>query len=391
VSVQVKPGFIEKVKKFGAFDISACFNCGTCTAVCPLSKDDTTFPRRIIRYAQIGAEELMISSKELWLCYYCGECSDTCPRQAEPGEFMASARRYAISSFEPLGVARLLYTSKLFTTVFMAFLTIIFGVIMLSKSGPMIFEKPSFFSTDKLQGFIPFEVIHTTGIIVIILAAIAAFVGIGMMTKKVSAGVKLPSREKKESDRGIFARFWSAVKYVIEEMTLENRYRDCEEEPKTPWYRARWFVHWSIMWGFIGLGTATALDYIILLTVGKDPGQPVPLWNPPRLLGTLAGILLVYGTSLALAWRYKKVDKYHSHSLSSDWLFLWLMFLAGITGFALEIAIYLPRGTVWGYMVFLIHVILGMEIVFILPFSKFAHAVYRPLALFIHAFLSDSV
>ena len=210
MSVEVKPGFIDEVKKFGAFDISACFNCGTCTAVCPLSKDDTTFPRRIIRYAQIGAKELVISSKELWLCYYCGECSDTCPRQAEPGEFMASARRYAISSFEPTGIARLLYTSKAFTTAFIAFLSVLFGLIMLSRRGPMIFEKPSFFSTDKFQGFIPFAVIHATGLTVIGIAALAVIVGVIQMTKKGSAGVRLPAVGKKKSEKGFFARITAA-------------------------------------------------------------------------------------------------------------------------------------------------------------------------------------
>ncbi len=391
MSIRVDPYFIDKIKKYGAFDVSACFNCGTCTAVCPLSEGTTSFPRRLIRYAQIGSKELLISSKELWLCYYCGECSDTCPREAEPGEFMASARRYAIASFDPTGISRLLYNSNLFTGVFMAFLSVLFALIMLSKADYMDFETPAFFKTEKLAGFIPFEVIHDTGLAVIVIAAIAMLVGVWRMSRMLSAGIRLPRTETSQgeggNDRaGLFTRLKSAVSYVVSEIAAEKRYRDCEETEKSPWYASRWFVHWAIMWGFIGLGTATVLDYVLLLTVGKDPGQPVPLWNPSRLLGTLTGILLMYGTSVALYRRFKKPDKYHSHSLSSDWLFLWLMFLAGITGFLLEIAIYMPRGTLWGYIVFLVHVVIGMEIVVLLPFTKFAHAVYRPLALFLFAF-----
>jgi nitrate reductase gamma subunit len=79
-------------------------------------------------------------------------------------------------------------------------------------------------------------------------------------------------------------------------------------------------------------------------------------------------------------------DKYSSHSLLSDWLFLWLLFITGLTGFIVELSIYLPMGTTWGYIIFLIHVVLGMEIVFLLPFTKFAHAMYRPLALLIYNF-----
>jgi len=91
VSVIVDHTLLPALKQFGAFDVGACFNCGNCTAVCPLSKDDTTFPRKIIRYAQVGMRDSLLSSKELWTCYACGECSETCPRQAEPSEFMAAA------------------------------------------------------------------------------------------------------------------------------------------------------------------------------------------------------------------------------------------------------------------------------------------------------------
>lgn len=116
----------------------------------------------------------------------------------------------------------------------------------------------------------------------------------------------------------------------------------------------------------------------------KVPGQPVPLWQPTRLLGTVTGVLLMYGTSLALYFRYKKPDKYSSHSLLSDWLLIWLLFLTGLTGFIVELSVYLPSGPAWIYVTFLVHVVLGMEVVILLPFTKFAHAVYRPLALFIY-------
>ena len=118
--VTVNTELLGDLKKFGAFDVSACFNCGNCTSVCPLSKGDADFPRRVIRYGQIGDRKRLLSSSEVWLCYYCGECSETCPQQAEPGEFMASARRYAIASLDPTGISRLLYTSKLFTVFFLA-------------------------------------------------------------------------------------------------------------------------------------------------------------------------------------------------------------------------------------------------------------------------------
>lgn len=372
MSVLVNTRLLGDLKRFGAFDVTACFNCGNCTAVCPLSGGDATFPRRIIRYGQIGARQQLLSSKELWLCYYCGECSETCPRQAEPGEYMASARRYAIASLDPTGISRWLYTSKLFNVLFLGALSLLLTVILLSSAGAMNLDRPDIFA------FIPFEIVHDLGLVVILIAVFTALFGVLRLVRLLRAGRGQP--DGSVGWRGML----SAIRTVAAELAAEKRYRTCAEDEPSPWYRSRWFMHWAIMWGFIGLAAATTLDYLLLLVADKVPGQPVPLWQPTRLLGTVTGMLVFFGTVRALVARFKKPDKYSSHSLASDWLFLWLILLGTLTGFIVEFVLYLPRGTVWGYIVFLVHVVLGMEIVLLLPFTKFAHAVYRPIALIVH-------
>jgi heterodisulfide reductase subunit C len=109
-AVRVDLGLYPEIRRYGAADISACFSCGTCTASCPLAQSDGTFPRRIIRYAQLGMKDALLGSKELWACYQCGECAETCPTQADPSEFMAATRRYAIASYDRTRLARVLYT-----------------------------------------------------------------------------------------------------------------------------------------------------------------------------------------------------------------------------------------------------------------------------------------
>ncbi len=86
---------LPEMKRYGAFDISACFNCGNCTAVCPLSEGSVAFPRRVIRYAQLGQRPELAASREIWLCYYCAQCSDTCPRASRAGS--SSWRRHGAS------------------------------------------------------------------------------------------------------------------------------------------------------------------------------------------------------------------------------------------------------------------------------------------------------
>jgi nitrate reductase gamma subunit len=305
----------------------------------------------------------LLASQEVWLCYYCGECSETCPRQAEPGEFMASARRYAIASLDPTGLSRLLYTSTLFTVIFLAGLSLLLGAIFLWQSGPMNLERPDLFA------FIPFETVHDVGLAAILVALLAMAFGIVRLLRLL--------RTRGERTIGLLP----AIRAVAEELVTEKRYRTCTEEQHAPWYRSRWLMHWAIMWGFLGLAAATAFDYLLMLLSGKVPGQAVPLWQPTRLLGTLAGMLILFGTARALIFRITKPEKYSSHSLASDWLFLWLLLIGTVSGFIVELAPYLPRGAIWEYVLFLLHVIIGMEIVLLFPFTKFAHAVYRPLAL----------
>ena len=116
-AVRLDLGLYPDIQRFGAADISACFSCGTCSATCPMSQTDGTFPRRIIRYAQLGMKDALLGSKELWACYQCGECAETCPTQADPSEFMAATRRYAIASYDKTHLARTMYTRPVLATV----------------------------------------------------------------------------------------------------------------------------------------------------------------------------------------------------------------------------------------------------------------------------------
>ena len=106
----VNTGLLRNIKRHGpagTLDVSACFNCGNCVAVCPLAEDSTGFPRRMIRMAQVGMEQELLASDDLWRCYACGECTETCPRQADPASFMAAARSYSIARYDFTGLSGL--------------------------------------------------------------------------------------------------------------------------------------------------------------------------------------------------------------------------------------------------------------------------------------------
>jgi len=95
---QVNPEFAEELNAFSQDTALACFNCGTCTAVCPLVSDN--FPRRMIRYVQVGAAEAILEhANDLWKCLHCGLCTHTCPRQADPGELILGLKRFVVANW----------------------------------------------------------------------------------------------------------------------------------------------------------------------------------------------------------------------------------------------------------------------------------------------------
>jgi heterodisulfide reductase subunit C len=90
----INTDFGKDLSKYGAFDFNACYNCGTCTAVCTLSTDEDSFPREMQRFSVLGLEDDLKGSLKPWLCYYCGQCTTYCPQNANPGELMMSLRRW---------------------------------------------------------------------------------------------------------------------------------------------------------------------------------------------------------------------------------------------------------------------------------------------------------
>ncbi len=391
MTARVDRNLYPELRRFGANDISACFNCGVCSAICPLSVDGASFPRRMSRYAQLGLREKLLASPELWSCYGCSECTDSCPTQADPASFMAAARRYAVAGYDRTHLAYLLATSRLFAAVFVVALVGLLAAFMYNAHRPVDGSSLAFFE------FIPSDIVHNLGIAVMAVMGVAALVGVFEMVRRVLRGPK-PHGAASRGTKATIRKAADAAFYAVgTESLAQTRFReDCADADAAdadaagaagsaqsrPWYSQRWFIHFATMWGFLGLLGATMADYGLELLGVKATGAPVPLWYPVRLLGTLAGAALIYGTSVLIVRRLRKSDRSSVHSTTSDWTFLTMLWVAGVTGFALELALYLPSAPTWGYPMFLVHVAVAMALVLLVPFGKFAHVLYRPLALF---------
>src|SRR5262249_45586422 len=80
-------------------DLSLCYQCGTCTAVCPISSADNPFPRKEMVWVQWGLKERALGNASIWLCHQCGTCNAYCPRDAKPSNVMAALREDSIAHY----------------------------------------------------------------------------------------------------------------------------------------------------------------------------------------------------------------------------------------------------------------------------------------------------
>jgi ferredoxin/nitrate reductase gamma subunit len=379
----VNPNLITDLQKFGAPDVNACFSCGNCTAICPLADNDATFPRRFIRLAQVGLVDDLVTSKELWTCYQCGMCTDRCPQEADPAEFMATARRYAIAKLDKTGIARAMYTSPVAAVIISVVGLVVFGGFFASVKAS---------AADRLVFGVPYEWIHLVGLVVMILVVLIAVINLAMMARATARrdGVTAKSLFGSKQAWGSTLR---ALWYAIGVESLgQKRYReDCEDDdPKEPLYRRRWLIHFLTVWGFLALFAATLIHYGSDL-IGLDGVAEGVVGSVARVVGTIGGLAMMYGVTWFMINRQQKVSAAAQHSSPSDWLFLWMLWITGLTGFIIEISLYLPQDhpQPWAYVLFLVHVAIAMELVLFIPFTKFAHVMYRPVALFFYGLAKE--
>lgn len=370
MSVKVDPTFMKDLKAFGLSDANKCMHCGNCTAICPLSKDDTTFPRKLIKYAQMGMKDKILKSPEPWLCYYCGDCSDNCPRDADPGEFMMATRRYLTSKYDWTGFSRKFYTSEVFELVAVAVVAILVGLLLTFFHAENPNMEHAYINSVWPAGAVEIgDMIMGTILALLLLSntyRCAKFI-MGDMLFKVPLGVYIRNA-------------WELVVHTV----TQKQFGECTD-------KMQWFVHLMIMTGY----SAIFLLVVVFLAGGIHviglSWEPLqfqrdviyPIWHPWRLIGYYATFAIMYGTTYAIIGRLKKSKATYKNSHGTDWMFLILLQLTTLTG----IFIHFTRLLDWPmttYVLYVIHMMVAIPMLVLeVPFAKWAHLAFRPVTLFL--------
>lgn len=86
----------EQIHLLTAGAMSPCYQCGTCTATCPILQQlgRPYSVRSIIRRAQLGQDGAL---DDIWLCVACAQCEARCPRQVPIVETIMGLRALAFT------------------------------------------------------------------------------------------------------------------------------------------------------------------------------------------------------------------------------------------------------------------------------------------------------
>lgn len=88
--------FIRRVEEISGEELSACYQCGKCSAGCPMAGEMEVLPHQVIRYLHLGAREKALATRTIWLCASCHSCSSRCPQSFDLSNMMEALRQFTL-------------------------------------------------------------------------------------------------------------------------------------------------------------------------------------------------------------------------------------------------------------------------------------------------------
>jgi len=347
--------FREELVRRGGGDAARCFQCATCSSVCDLATPERAFPRRQMLLAQWGLVDRLVADPAIWLCHQCNDCTVRCPRDAKPGDAMQTLRSLLIEEVgAPRLLARLVGRARTTWPILLGLPTLLWAIYIFAVNGFATARTPLAYGD-----VVPVWMIYSVFLPAAAFAAVAAVLGARRCwtawgNEGARSGTLL---------QGLGAVAWDVLGH--------RRFKTCGAA------RPRRMGHLLLLWGFLGALLTTTLLGIAMDFFGVK--TPLPQLHPIKILGNLSAVLLTVGVIWLVVNRITD-EKSAGRSGAFDVFFLVLVALVVLSGIGAQLGrFFLPVPVALALYVLHLGTILSMFLTF--PFSKFAHALYRTLAL----------
>ncbi len=356
-------GFVQEVMDAGGEDLKKCFQCATCSVVCPISPEEGPFPRKEMLFAQWGLKDKLIANPDIWLCHQCSDCTVYCPRGAKPGEVLGVLRQKCIEHYAFPGVLAKWVGDIKFLPLLLAIPVVLFYLALKVTGhwhlppGPVVYSK--------LFPLLLVDVLFTGA------AAFAVYVlfrGVKNYWADINTGPY-------KVDPG--ASLWKNLADTLVDILSHDRFRQCGTTYK------RSTNHLLVLVGFILLAIVTAWAVYYHYLRGLD--SPYPITDPLKavaIVGTIALIAGIFGVMKERQLNAAKVGR----GTYFDWLFIYVVAAVALTGLGAWV-FRLIGIRILAYPTYFLHLTSIFFLFFYAPYSKMAHMVYRTVAM-LHARMS---
>lgn len=88
--------FFAKLEKISGQNLLACYQCGKCSAGCPMAPHMDVLPNQVIRLAQLGMQEQLLAARSIWVCVSCMTCNTRCPKEIRIAEVFEALREMVL-------------------------------------------------------------------------------------------------------------------------------------------------------------------------------------------------------------------------------------------------------------------------------------------------------
>lgn len=360
---------LRQVLGSGGEDLRKCMQCATCSAVCELTNGNHPSPRKEMLWAQWGLRQRLMADPDIWLCQQCNDCTLRCPRGARPGDVMAALRRECVTHYAvpgPIGrwASR---SANLFWIVVVSAVVLAVASVAWRWAG---LTKAELTSTGSRIVFpfwtrLPHGLLMAGGGLLLISNAVKLFVsGRRYWRDLVASGGPAVPRQDRRSSLGA----------VLRRIVWHDDFSLCATN------RTRGTAHQLVVYGMLAL----VLTDLWIITARFNPlldglVYPLAFLNPWKIMANLAGLAVLIGCVLMLIDRWRR-PKTAGRGNASDWTLLGFLIVIVLTGFGSELLHYARLDSL-RYAVYSVHLVTVLAFLWLLPYSKLAHLVYRTVAM----------
>lgn len=376
--------FIKYVKSAGGSTLKKCYQCATCSVVCPLSSDNKPFPRKEMIWAQWGLKEKLVGDPDVMLCHQCGDCTAHCPRGAKPAEVLGAIRAYAYTHYGfPSGLAKLVSDGKNLPILIAVPALLILAVWWLSGGMQLPaadnIDFGMFFDSHKdhptIFGGLTINVLLIDLIFVpaFVFALFAAYKGVSNMWRDMSAKLGVQSDFRPSVVQFVSDFLVPSVKEILS----HKRFNECGAN------KNRVNGHLPLLFAFIALFIVTGYSMVRKDVVGmfvEGLHGPLAMTDPFKILANVAAIAMIVGIGILWMNRARMEEEKGSTPTFYDWFLIVKIMTVGVTGLAAELT-RLVGIPVLAYLFYYVHLVSVFMLFLYMPYSKFAHMVYRTFAM----------